>query len=160
MKNVLFICIGNCCRSQMAEGFARHLGAGVINAASAGLSPTPTIAGDTIAAMAEVGVDINDQFPKEFDYRLAGTYDIIVNMSGFDLPAMDNVLVTEWQVADPYYEEMSVFRDVRADIEKRVRRLIEDIRTNGTLTEDLVTAREADDKSRKPGLWQRLTTWR
>jgi arsenate reductase len=154
MKSVLFICIGNCCRSQMAEGFARHLGADVINAASAGLSPTQTVAGDTIAAMAEVGIDINDQFPKEFDHRLAGTYDIIVNMSGFDLPAMEKALVTEWRVADPYYEAMSVFREVRGDIEQRVRRLIEDIRSNGTLTEDLA------EKSRKLGLWQRLTTWR
>jgi arsenate reductase len=160
MKNVLFICIGNCCRSQMAEGFARHLGADVINAASAGLSPTSTIAADTIAAMAEVGVDINDQFPKEFDYRLANTYDIIVNISGFDLPPMEKPLVTEWEVADPYYEDMSIFREVRGDIEKRVRRLIDDIRRNGTLTEDLVSQCAADDKSRKPGLWQRLTTWR
>jgi arsenate reductase len=154
MKNVLFICIGNCCRSQMAEGFARHLGADVISAASAGLSPTPTVAGDTIAAMSEVGIDISDQFPKEFDHRLAGNSDIIVNMSGFDLPGMDNALVTEWPVADPYYEDMSVFREVRGDIEQRVRRLIDDIRRNGTLTEDFA------EKSRKLKLWQRFTTWR
>lgn len=144
----------------MAEGFARHLGKGVINAASAGLSPTPTIAGDTIAAMAEVGINIEDQFPKEFDYRLASTYDIIVNMSGFDLPAMESALVTEWTVADPYYEEMSVFREVRDHIEQRVRELIEDIRQNGTITEGLVGQRIASDKAKKPGLWQRFTSWR
>lgn len=144
----------------MAEGFGRHLGGGVINVASAGLSPTQTVAGDTIASMAEIGIDIRDQFPKEFDHRLACTYDIVVNMSGFDLPEMENALVTEWMVADPYYEEMSVFREVRSEIEKRVRDLIEDIRANGTLTNGLSSARTSSDRFKKPGLWQRFTNWR
>jgi arsenate reductase len=160
MKSVLFICIGNCCRSQMAEGFARSLGKDMLKAASAGLSPTLTVSEDTIAAMAEVGVDINDQFPKEFDYRLAASYDIIVNMSGFDLPPMETALVTEWKVTDPYYEPMAVFREVRDEIERRVRNLIADVERNGTVTEDLVGQRIASKQTRKPGLWQRFTAWR
>jgi arsenate reductase (thioredoxin) len=144
----------------MAEGFARSLGAGVITSGSAGLSPTQSVSPDTIAAMAELGIDITDQFPKEFDSRTACNFDVIVNMSGFDLPPVDKAQVAEWEVTDPYYEEMTVFREVRDEIEKRVRDLIEDIRQNGGLTSGLVGQRIASHKSKKPGLWQRFTTWR
>lgn len=144
----------------MAEGFARHLGGGVIHAASGGLSPTLTVADDTVAAMAEIGIDISDQYPKEFDCQIAGTYDVVINMSGFDLPPIENALVTEWEVTDPFYEEMSVFREVRDEIGKRVCDLIEDIRQNGTITEGLVGQRIAPSRAKKPGLWQRFTTWR
>jgi arsenate reductase len=136
----------------MAEGFARALGRGVITAASAGLSPTATVARDTVLSMAEIGIDIGDQFPKEFDLDLANTFDVIVNLSGFDLPPMETAIVAEWKVRDPYCEDSSVFREVRGQIERRVRDLIEDIRQNGTLTHAL------GDK--KPGLWQKLTDWR
>lgn len=136
----------------MAEGFARAMGRGVITAASAGLSPTVTVARDTVSSMAEIGIDIGDQFPKEFDIDLANTFDIIVNLSGFDLPPMQNVIVAEWKVRDPYCEDSSVFREVRGEIELRVRDLIDDVRQNGTLTHDL--------NSKKPGFWQKLSDWR
>jgi arsenate reductase len=140
----------------MAEGFGRALGAGVIEAASAGLSPTPTVASDTIAAMAEKGIDISTQFPKEFQYKPASAYDVIVNMSGFDLPHMEKATVVEWDVRDPFYEGIAVFREVRDDIERRVRELIDDIREHGTVMNSQIVSYPG----KKPGLWQRFTNWR
>lgn len=140
----------------MAEGFARHLGEGVISAASAGLKPTPTVSEDTVATMAEAGIDIRAHFPKQFDYRRADAHDVIVNMSGFDLPPTETAIVTEWDIRDPFYEDAGFFREVRNEIEQRVRDLIEDIRRNGTLTGDRV----ASYSSKKPRLWQRLTSRR
>ena len=150
MKKVLFVCIGNCCRSQIAEGFARFLGSDLIEVASAGISPTETVSSDTIATMAEAGYDISDQFPKEIDQRSARNYDIIVNMSGFELPPMEKPLILEWDVQDPYYEDANVFREVREHIRERVTELIEDIRND----------RVVSYKTRKPKLWDRLTSWR
>ena len=63
-KRVLFVCIGNACRSQMAEGFARTYGDDVLIAASAGVAPAVKIPSDTIRAMEEKNIDIRDQFPK------------------------------------------------------------------------------------------------
>jgi arsenate reductase len=150
VKKVLFVCIGNCCRSQIAEGFARFIGSDLIEAASAGISPTETVSGDTIATMAEAGFDISDQFPKPLDPRVAKNYDIIVNMSGFDLPPLEKPLILEWEVQDPFYEDSTVFREVREDIRERVTGLIEDIRNDKVVSHQI----------RKPKLWDRLTSWR
>ena len=63
---MLFVCIGNACRSQMAEGFARAYGGDVMEAASAGLSPAVAVPPDTIRAMDEKNIDIRGQFPKSW----------------------------------------------------------------------------------------------
>jgi arsenate reductase len=83
---VLFICIGNSCRSQMAEGFARTYGADVMIAASAGLAPAFMVAQDTVRAMDEKNIDLRDQFPKSLKQLGRAQFDLFVNMSGYDLP--------------------------------------------------------------------------
>ncbi len=161
MKNVLFVCLGNSCRSQIAEGFARQFGAGVINAASAGLSSTNRIARETTEVMLERGINISDQFPKDFEPGFAASYDVIVNMSGFDLPPVRGPVVTEWAIRDPYGEELGVHRAVRDEIEVNVRALIVDLETNGTVTQrPVVGQRIAARTVRIPRLWQRFTKWR
>ena len=86
LKRVLFVCIGNCCRSQMAEGFARQHGAGVLTAESAGLRPAGIVVDETIRTMAEKNVDISDHFSKPLRPNQANRFDLVVNMSGLRLP--------------------------------------------------------------------------
>ena len=76
------MCIGNACRSQMAEGFARAYGADVDDPASAGLAPAMHVARDTKTAMAEKDIDIRDHFPKAIRHLGRAQFDLVVNMSG------------------------------------------------------------------------------
>ncbi len=145
----------------MAEGFARHYGAGVVNAASAGLAATHSIARETREAMLEKNIDLSDQFPKDFEPGVAAKYDVVVNISGFLLPAFHGPELIEWEIHDPYGDDISVHREVRDEIERRVKRLVDDLRENGTVSEyHAVGQRIASEVTRKPRLWQRFTRWR
>jgi arsenate reductase (thioredoxin) len=124
VKKIVFVCIGNCCRSQMAEGFANHYGKDVLTATSAGLAPTQIVAQETIDTMSEKNIDISRHFPKRFDPLEAMDSDLIVNMSGFVLPGKLSVPMEEWTVRDPYQDSMEVYRESANDIERRVMGLI------------------------------------
>ena len=128
MFRVLFVCIGNSCRSQMAEGFARAHGEGLLHVESAGLAPAMRVAPDTQRAMLEKGIDISDQFSKDFRFLRGRPFDLIVNMSGYPMPDGVASPVVEWKIADPIGESMDVYREVREQIARRVLSLIEDIR--------------------------------
>ena len=145
----------------MAEGFARHLGSGVVNAASSGLAPASSIARETKEAMAEKGIDLSAQFPKEFDAREAAQHDVVVNISGFLLPAFRGPVILEWEIDDPFGEPIDFHRRVRDEIEERIKELIERIQTNGPwVGADPVGQRIAAMPTRRPRLWQRFTKWR
>ena len=124
MKKVQFVCIGNCCRSQMAEGFANHYGKDVLQAASSGLAPTVIVARETIDTMSEKNIDISHQFPKKFDPIEARDADLIVNMSGFVLPGKLTVPIEEWKVRDPFGDSMEVYMQSANDVEMKVMALI------------------------------------
>jgi arsenate reductase len=124
VKKILFVCIGNTCRSPMAEGFANHYGGDVLVAKSAGLSPVPSVAQETVAIMREVNVDIADHKPTWYDPRAGEMYDVVVNMSGLRLPGKQPRELVEWKVEDPYRQKPEVYRRVRADIENKVMQLI------------------------------------
>ena len=128
MKQVLFVCIGNCCRSQMAEGFANFYGKDVLHAKSAGLSPTPVVAKETVDVMAEKNIDISRHFPKKFEPLEAKNADLIINMSGFVLPGKLETPERKWEVRDPYGDSMDVYRAVSNDLELRVMQLILELR--------------------------------
>ena len=85
-KRVLFVCIGNCCRSQMAEGFAHEYGGDIVTPESAGLAPAGMIVDETVRAMAQKSVDISNQYSKAFRLDEANECDFVVNMSGLRLP--------------------------------------------------------------------------
>jgi arsenate reductase len=125
---VLFICIGNSCRSQMAEGFARTYGSDVLVAASAGLAPGIMLAEDTIRAMDEKNIDIRDHFPKSLKQLGRAQFDLFVNMSGFDLPPEIDTPVRDWPVADPVSEDYETHCQIRDEIETRVMGLILELR--------------------------------
>jgi len=120
VKKVLFVCIGNCCRSQMAEGFANHYGKDVLIATSAGLAPTPVVAQETIQTMLDKNIDISHHYPKKFDPLEAKEMDLIVNISGFVLPGKLQVTEEKWTVVDPYGESMEVYAESANDLERRV----------------------------------------
>jgi arsenate reductase len=127
---VLFVCVGNSCRSQMAEGFARRYPELIIPS-SAGLLPASIVQPETIAVMAEKGVSIEDQRPKpimDVDWRSA---DLVINMSGTGLLQMlpgyqgGNLI---WPVEDPMGRPLRKYRKVRDRIETLVNDLVETLR--------------------------------
>ncbi len=127
-KRVLFVCIGNSCRSQMAEGFARKYGNDCIAAQSAGLSPASIVQDDTHRTMLARGVVLEGQFPKGVELLARDPFDLIVNMSGFALPKMSGPIV-EWKVRDPIGLSEEVYEAVADQIERHVMRLILEMRT-------------------------------
>ncbi|HJT88557.1 MAG TPA: arsenate reductase ArsC [Bryobacteraceae bacterium] len=127
-KRVLFVCIGNACRSQMAEGFARVYGSDVVEPASAGLSPAITVAPDTLRAMAEKNVDLSRHFPKSLHQLGGRPFDLIVNLSGEPLPRHNGTPVEEWDVEDPVLMEYEDHCQIRDQIETLVMRLILNLR--------------------------------
>jgi arsenate reductase len=129
LKRVLFVCVGNACRSQMAEAFARAYGQDVLIAASAGLHPATRLAPHTILAMKEKNLDLRDHFPKTIRQLGRRTqFELVVNMSGFPLPDPIEAPVHLWDVPDPVslsYEDHCAVRD---RIESMVVQLVLELR--------------------------------
>jgi arsenate reductase (thioredoxin) len=128
MKRVLFLCIGNSCRSQMAEGFARRYGADVMEAASAGLSPAGIVQPLTKKVMEAKNIHIDDQYPKNLNSVPVRSFDLIINMSGTKLPARVPVEVRNWNIEDPIGRPEEVYTAVRDQIEMQVMLLILELR--------------------------------
>ena len=112
----------------MAEAFANHYGSDVLRASSSGLSPTHGIVAPTIAAMKEKNIDVSMHVPTLYDPLMARECDLVVNISGFNLPDGQTVKLVEWDVPDPYGRPAAIYRKVRDDLEHRVMRLILDFR--------------------------------
>lgn len=123
---VAFVCLGNACRSQMAEGFARQWAGERIEVHSAGLFPAVTVPAQTRRMMQEKGIDISDQFPKAFSLYPPGYFDLVVNMSGMETPG--HARVVNWKVEDPYGASDRRFRQVRDQIERQTEELLRGIR--------------------------------
>ena len=127
-KRVLFVCLGNACRSQMAEAFARIYGSDVIVAASAGLTPALHVAPDTIKAMNAKGIDLRDHFPKSVRHLGRSRFDLVINMSGMELPPIPGAQYQEWDIPDPVFLKYPAHCEVRDAIEHMVMTLILDLR--------------------------------
>jgi protein-tyrosine-phosphatase len=112
----------------MAEAFANHYGPDVLQASSAGLSPTGRVARDTVRVMAERNVDVSSHVPSLFDPRNTPKYDLIVNISGIRLPGIPSEKLIEWKVADPYNSPIEKYQAARDDVERLVMKLILDLR--------------------------------
>jgi arsenate reductase (thioredoxin) len=129
-KRVLFVCIGNSCRSQMAEGFARAYGADILLAQSAGLSPAAIVQPLTQQTMADRNIRIDGQFPKGIEILVREQFDVIVNMSGERLPFGPDAPVRDWPVRDPIGLSEQVYTAVAEQIEALVMRLILELRSS------------------------------
>lgn len=125
---VLFVCVGNTCRSQMAEGFARHYGKGKIEVRSAGTAASGYVNKSTIEAMKEIGIDISGQTSDQLTDEMLRWADVVVTMgccSADQLCPIDfKGRKYDWKIEDPLGRPWAVMQRVRDDIEKRVKELI------------------------------------
>ncbi|MEO0021735.1 MAG: arsenate reductase ArsC [candidate division WOR-3 bacterium] len=124
MTRILFACVGNSCRSQMAEAFCRELGKDV-KCASAGSSPEKEVSLEAIAVMQEVGIDISEAKPKGFADLPDLKFDYLVTM-GCEVacPFLPGVKRIEWQIPDPKGRGIEEYRRVREMIKQQVIELL------------------------------------
>ena len=127
---VLFVCVGNCVRSQMAEAIARHDCADIILPESAGVSPLGFIDATTQAVLRERGVSFAGQFSKGLHSHKLRKPDVVINMSGIPGTSLfPEHAVEDWTVRDPFGEDIVLHRVIFEDIEARVTVLAARLRT-------------------------------
>jgi arsenate reductase (thioredoxin) len=127
MKRVMFVCKKNSARSQMAEGFARHLGTGKIEVTSSGLEAS-TVRPEAIATMKDAGIDITSQTSKALSEFKAEDFDVVISLCGcgVNLPPewVTRSVFEDWQLDDPA-EQPEIFPRVRDEVKERVTKLID-----------------------------------
>lgn len=131
---ILFVCIGNSCRSQMAEGWANHLGKHQVQAHSAGLYPLGSITEDTYTVMSEKGISLDGQWSKGLRDVPVAQMDVVVDMGWeIECPVPDDFQgrVVEWNTPDPYGRGIESFRKVRDMIEQQVLGLLAELEPAG-----------------------------
>jgi protein-tyrosine-phosphatase len=125
---VLFLCVHNAGRSQMALGFFQHLAADRAVAWSGGSEPGSEINPAAIGAMAEVGIDITGEFPKPWTEEILGAADVVITMGcGDACPIYPGKRYLDWDLADPAGQSLEDVRPIRDDIEARVRGLLDEL---------------------------------
>lgn len=125
---VLFLCIHNAGRSQMALGWFRHLAGDRAISWSGGSEPAATVNPIAIAAMAEVGIDITTELPKPWTDEIVRAADVVVTMGcGDACPFYPGKRYEDWELEDPAGRGIEVVRPIRDEIERRVRALLTDL---------------------------------
>jgi protein-tyrosine-phosphatase len=128
VKKVIFVCVENSNRSQMAEAFARIHGAGKVQPVSAGSRPSGRVNPNAIEAMKEVGYDLTTHTSKGLDAFNGKEVDVAVTMGcGDECPLVLAKRRVDWQIPDPRDMTPEQFREVRNLIEAKVQELIEDL---------------------------------
>jgi len=131
MKNrpeILFLCVHNAGRSQMAAGFARTLGANRVVVHSAGSAPGETLNPAVVEVMKEKGIDITSESPRKLTDEMGLNADVIVTMGcGDACPAYPGKRYVDWELMDPAGKDVDEVRQIRDDIERRVRNLLADL---------------------------------
>jgi protein-tyrosine-phosphatase len=123
--SVLFLCVHNAGRSQMAAGWLRHLAGGAVRVYSGGSEPASTLNPAAVAAMSEVGIDIAGERPMRWTTEIVQAADVVVTMGcGDTCPVYPGTRYEDWELRDPAGQPIEVVRAVRDDIEGRVRELI------------------------------------
>lgn len=128
---VLFVCVGNCVRSQMAEAIARHSHGDIIAPESAGVTPLGFIDKTAKAVLHEKGISVHGQFSKGLQSEELKTPHLIVNMSGIPGGSLfAGKKFEDWDVQDPFGEDIELHRRIRDSIEARVTLLAAQLRTS------------------------------
>jgi arsenate reductase (thioredoxin) len=126
--SVLFVCVHNAGRSQMAAGWLRHLAGDKVEVRSAGSAPGKTINPAAVEAMAEVGIDITDQKPKILEYEVAQDSDVIITMGcGDACPIFPGKRYEDWKLDDPAGQGVEAVRPIRDEIRARIETLLADL---------------------------------
>ena len=125
---VLFVCVHNAGRSQMATGLLARHGGGKVHVRSAGSQPTASIDDAVVQAMTEVGVDLSVEFPKPLTDDVVQAADVVVTMGcGDACPVYPGRRYLDWQVRDPAGLSLGEVRAIRDDIDHRVRGLLAEL---------------------------------
>lgn len=133
LVKVLFVCVGNCVRSQMAEAIARHDASDIIEPESAGVSPLGFIDNTTQRVLRERGISFEGQFSKGLRTHTLKTPDLVVNMSGIPGASLfAGKAFEDWQIQDPFGEGIETHRRICDDIEARIKDLAARLRQSQT----------------------------
>ena len=125
---VLFACVHNAGRSQMAAGWARQLGAGRVQVFSGGSDPADQVNPAVVAAMEEVGIDISRQTPQAWSEEEIESADVVVTMGcGDTCPVFPGKRYIDWELPDPSGLSLSEIRPIRDEIGTRVRGLLQEL---------------------------------
>jgi arsenate reductase len=125
---ILFVCVHNAGRSQMAAGFMEHLGKGRVEVLSAGSAPKESINPVAVAAMLEKGIDIANRKPKVLTNESVQASDVVITMGcGDACPFYPGKRYEDWQLEDPAGQDIEFVRRVRDEIEGRVKDLLNEI---------------------------------
>jgi arsenate reductase (thioredoxin) len=125
---VLFVCVHNAGRSQMAAGFLRALGGGAIDVLSAGSAPKDEINSVAVEAMAEEGIDIGANTPKVLTVDAVRESDVVITMGCGDVcPIFPGKRYEDWVLDDPAGQGIEAVRPIRDEIRRRVQSLVDDL---------------------------------
>jgi arsenate reductase len=126
--SVLFVCVHNAGRSQMAAGWLRHLAGDAVEVRSAGSLPGDRVNPAAVEAMAEVGIDISDQRPKVLTTDAVEASDVVITMGcGDACPVFPGTRYLDWQLEDPAGKGVESVRPIRDEIERRIRSLLDEL---------------------------------
>jgi arsenate reductase len=129
MEQVLFICVGNSSRSQMADALFNHLSRGRARAVSAGTQPARAVDPNAVAVMAELGIDISGQSPKALTQEMVDSATRVISMGcgvQESCPAWARP-DEDWDLEDPYHQPVEVVRRIRDQIRARVEALLREL---------------------------------
>lgn len=125
---VLFVCVHNAGRSQMAAGFLSHLAGDQVEVLSAGSMPADQINPSAVEAMAELGIDLTANTPRKLDPLDVRASDVVITMGcGDACPIFPGTRYLDWELEDPAGLGVAAVRPIRDDIEQRVRTLIDEL---------------------------------
>jgi protein-tyrosine-phosphatase len=128
VPSVVFLCVHNAGRSQMAAGWFRHLAGGRARVSSGGSDPAAEVNPVAVEAMAEVGIDVDGERPRRWTDDLLRGADVIVTMGcGDTCPVVPGVRYVDWELPDPAGRPIEEVRAIRDEIERRVRELLEEL---------------------------------
>ena len=128
VSSVLFVCVHNAGRSQMAAAFLTHLAGDRVQVRSAGSAPAASVNPAVVAAMAEVGIDIAAEVPKVLTAEAVQASDVVITMGcGDTCPVFPGKRYLDWELPDPAGRGVDAVRPIRDVIEKRIRGLVDEI---------------------------------
>ena len=125
---VLFVCVHNAGRSQMAAGLVKLRSRGRIHVRSAGSNPAEHLNPAVVLAMAEIGVDMNEEFPKPLTDEVVRAADVVITMGcGDACPIYPGKRYEDWELDDPAGQDLSTVRRIRDEIDRRVQVLLTEL---------------------------------
>ncbi|MFG3229057.1 arsenate reductase ArsC [Kitasatospora sp. NPDC048194] len=128
VPSVLFVCVHNAGRSQMAAAFLTRLGGGRVEVRSAGSAPADTVNPAVVEALAEVGIDVSAEVPKVLTVKAVQASDVVITMGcGDACPYFPGKRYLDWKLEDPAGQGVEAVRPIRDRIEQRVRGLLAEL---------------------------------